>query len=58
MDNVGIDYSPQLDEITTLLESVTEGLYQVHSDLTRIFWVIIFALLCVLFWHSIFKHMS
>lgn len=58
MDNVGIDYSPQLDEITTLLESVEKGLFEIHSDLTRIFWVIIFAGICIIFWHSIFKHMS
>lgn len=55
---VGFDYSADLEEIKTLLESVESGLVEVHTDLTQIIFIIIVFAVCLVLWTAIFKHMS
>lgn len=55
MDNVGFDYSADLEEIKGLLDSVNQGLLAVHNDLSRILWIVIFLALALFVW-SIIKN--
>ena len=53
---VGFDYSADLEEIKTALDVTNEGLFEVHSDLSRIFYILILGLVVVVLWKSIFDH--
>lgn len=55
---VGFDYSADLEEIKSLLESVETGLVEVHTDLTQIIFIVIAFVVCLVLWTAIFKHMS
>lgn len=55
---VGFDYSADLEEIKTLLESIEQGLLEVHIDLTQIIYVIIVTAILYGLWNAIFKHFN
>lgn len=53
---VGFDYTPDLEEIKTTLDVTNEGLFEVHSDLSRIFYILILGLIVCVLWKAIFDH--
>lgn len=55
---VGFDYSADLEEIKTTLEVTNEGLFEVHSDLSRIFYILILGLVVIVLWKAIFDHIG
>jgi hypothetical protein len=53
---VGFDYSTDLEEIKTTLDVTNQGLFEVHSDLSRIFYILILGLIVCVLWKAIFDH--